>query len=363
MGREPHCSPRGAATRTRRVKESYARNSAAWPAAQSRNVRAGAPVISATVDVTSAGCPIAAAQASSSIFTTNRGMIGSSSRLASSGEISSTRSERPMHHRWSISARIGSGIEARSEHIPLRRVHPHTTRGRRLPRCPARRSGCRSGEIRPAHGIAGTNLRRPPVPGIRSEHSGPQKRPLDPRGLYQPLDFRGERSGRVGLLKEGVCRFDRSGEKHDAPRVLRDPLQCGSNGAARGGPHQEHRLHAIQACIQGLGECEIPSHHLNLRGQTSRVRVARQRADLHAATRQLRDNLATDVPVAPMTRTRSIQDILQRSAGRSLLWPFDGDYIPRGDRTSDRKAPTPRRLSWRQPAHRSPGPPHPVPRR
>src|SRR5258708_20249164 len=33
----------------------HARNSAAWPVAQSRNIRAGDPVISATVDVTNAG--------------------------------------------------------------------------------------------------------------------------------------------------------------------------------------------------------------------------------------------------------------------------------------------------------------------
>jgi hypothetical protein len=45
----------------------YARNSATFAVTHSTNVRAGLPVISRTVDVTKAGWPIAAAQASSSI--------------------------------------------------------------------------------------------------------------------------------------------------------------------------------------------------------------------------------------------------------------------------------------------------------
>ena len=56
----------------------------------------GAPVISATEDVTCAGWPIAAAQASTNIFTAGIGPILSNSRRASSGEISSMRSERPI---------------------------------------------------------------------------------------------------------------------------------------------------------------------------------------------------------------------------------------------------------------------------
>ena len=42
-------------------------------------------------------------------------------------------------HRLSISARTGLAIEVRSEHIRLRRVHPHTRRGFRPRRCHIRR--------------------------------------------------------------------------------------------------------------------------------------------------------------------------------------------------------------------------------
>jgi hypothetical protein len=50
---------------------------------------------SATVDVTNAGWPIAAAQALSSTFTTNAGMRVSNSRRASSGEICSEQPQTP----------------------------------------------------------------------------------------------------------------------------------------------------------------------------------------------------------------------------------------------------------------------------
>ena len=78
------------------VTRRYARNSAALSVAHSMNVFAGAPVISATVEVTCAGWPIAAAQASSSMFTAGNGPILSNSRRASSGVISWMRSVRPI---------------------------------------------------------------------------------------------------------------------------------------------------------------------------------------------------------------------------------------------------------------------------
>lgn len=51
---------------------------------------------SSTVVKTNAGWPTEAAQASSSMFTPGAGMTVSNSRRALSGEISSTRSERPI---------------------------------------------------------------------------------------------------------------------------------------------------------------------------------------------------------------------------------------------------------------------------
>jgi hypothetical protein len=73
-----------------------------------------------------------------------------------------------------------------------------------------------------------------------------------------------------------------------------DPLQSGSNCGWRGGPHQEHRIDAIEASIKGLGKSQISANHLDLWWQSSRAWVARHRADLHARGGQSRDNLAAD---------------------------------------------------------------------
>ncbi len=59
-----------------------------------RNVRAD-PRISATVDVTYAGCPIVAAHASSSMSTTGGGQIPAVSARNSSGDSSSKVTGRP----------------------------------------------------------------------------------------------------------------------------------------------------------------------------------------------------------------------------------------------------------------------------
>src|SRR5258708_7457662 len=65
-------------------------------------------------------------------------------------------------------------------------------------------------------------------------------------------------------------------------------------GWHRCGPHQEHRIDAIQAFIQGLGKGEISAYHVNVWRQISRVRVACERADSHVRRRQLGENLAAD---------------------------------------------------------------------
>jgi hypothetical protein len=71
------------------------RNAEALSRTQSANVRAGLPVTSCTVDVTNAGCPLAAAHASRSMLATGAGIVADHTRRASSGEISSIWSERP----------------------------------------------------------------------------------------------------------------------------------------------------------------------------------------------------------------------------------------------------------------------------
>jgi hypothetical protein len=108
---EHSSTPRGQA---RSGIRDYERKCAALSVAHSRKVCAGAPVISATVEVTCAGWPPAAAQAVSNIFTAGRGPIVSSSRCASSGEISSMRSERPITrpidgHLLELADRLRSG--------------------------------------------------------------------------------------------------------------------------------------------------------------------------------------------------------------------------------------------------------------
>jgi hypothetical protein len=69
--------------------------------------------------------------------------------------------------------------------------------------------------------------------------------------------------------------------------VLRDPLQSGGNSGRWGGPHQEHRIDVVQALIQSLGESEISAYYIDVRRQTSRVRVAGERADSHAGGRAI----------------------------------------------------------------------------
>jgi len=112
-------------------------------------------------------------------------------------------------------------------------------------------------------------------------HSGPQERPRESRGFDQPLDFRVQGRDRIGLpaLEEGVCRFVRGREEYDAPGAADDPLESGSNRGRRGGPHQEHRIDAIQACLKGLKKGEIARYDIHVRRQGSGVRIAGQRAD------------------------------------------------------------------------------------
>src|SRR5207253_10748826 len=112
--------------------------------------------------------------------------------------------------------------------------------------------------------------------------------------LDQPPDFLERRPQGIGRLEERMRCFERSCEKHNAPCVLRNPLQSGSNSGRRGGPNQEHGLHTFEACIKGLRKSEVSANHLDLLWQSSRAWVARQCADLRARGHQARDNLAAD---------------------------------------------------------------------
>ena len=92
-----------------------------------------------------------------------------------------------------------------------------------------------------------------------------------------------------------MWRFERSREEHDAPRVLRDSLQCTSHGGGRRHPDQKHRIDIFQAAIERLWNREIPAHHIDLWRHTGRVRVADHGAETRPRCRQLIDNVATNV--------------------------------------------------------------------
>ena len=71
--------------------------------------------------------------------------------------------------------------------------------------------------------------------------------------------------------------------------------KAGATAGRRGGPHQEHRIDAIQASIQGLGKGEISAHYLNVWRQTEPPSGCVPARGLAPRQRQLRDNLAADV--------------------------------------------------------------------
>jgi hypothetical protein len=168
------------------------------------------------------------------------------------------------HDQWRTSARIGSAIEARSKRIPLPRACPHATHEPRLRRYHARQWGRRSCQVRPAYGVAGPNLRRPPTQRISRKHSRSKKRPLQPGIFDYPLDVLGQVAHRIRLLEKGVCCFEWGGKEDDPLCLLRDPLHSGTDELGWGSPHQKHCVHILQRSIQGFRNPEISPHDLNL---------------------------------------------------------------------------------------------------
>src|SRR5215472_7890492 len=92
-----------------------------------------------------------------------------------------------------------------------------------------------------------------------------------------------------------MFRLERSGEEDDAPCVLGNSLESRSKSGRRYHPYQEDDIDALKTRFQGIRECEITAHHLNLLWQTRRLWVSRVRADLRTTPQQLRDNLSADV--------------------------------------------------------------------
>ena len=99
----------------------------------------------------------------------------------------------------------------------------------------------------------------------------------------------------VGLLKEWMGRFERCGEVHDPPRMLRDSLERAFDRVRRRDPHQEHRVDLLQAGIETLGNREIPAHDVGMCRQTCAVRISSHRTKPGARGSQLIDNVTPDV--------------------------------------------------------------------
>ena len=107
------------------------------------------------------------------------------------------------------------------------------------------------------------------IPGRRNVHWRPEVSISRSISLVQRSDGIGLATWKKGWAV--LC----GDERNTMRRVrLQDPLESGSDGVRRGNPHQEYRIDAIQAWIEGLGVSEISAHHFDVRRQTSRVRVA-----------------------------------------------------------------------------------------
>jgi hypothetical protein len=148
------------------------RKLSACAATQFWKERAGAPVRSATVVVTYAGCPTAAPHAASSNSTADGGQVAAVSRLNSSGE-SSWNAKRAEHLADDLHLpRVTQGRRAREDEVCAgerrfgERAHRHggdvaLVDRRRLDRA-----------VRPPDHVTRATLRRPPGDRVRREHPG-----------------------------------------------------------------------------------------------------------------------------------------------------------------------------------------------
>ena len=78
-----------------------------------------------------------------------------------------------------------------------------------------------------------------------------------------------------------------------AERVSRSAQRPVERSQAERSNHK-HRIDAIQAFNKVLGESKISAHYINKKRQTSRVRVAGERANLHTHHQQLRNDIASN---------------------------------------------------------------------
>ena len=102
----------------------------------------------------------------------------------------------------------------------------------------------------------------------------------------------------------------------------RDTFHNGSNSGGWGGPDQEHRIDAIEACIKGLRKCEVSTNHLDLWWQTRSAWVAHQCADLSARGHQSRDNPAAAVAPALERIAKHARRIVYLSAPLKTAHPL-----------------------------------------
>ena len=136
-----------------------------------------------------------------------------------------------------------------------------------------------NGEIRPAHDVASANLRRPPKQGVGGEHAWAEKGPRDAGSFDGAFDLFEHRPEQIGLLKERVRRFERSGKVDDAAGARGDALQSCSYSGGRSGPHEEDGGSVVETSIESFWNGEIAANDLDLRRQICDVWIAGHGAD------------------------------------------------------------------------------------
>jgi hypothetical protein len=75
-------------------------------------------------------------------------------------------------------------------------------------------------------------------------------------------------------LEEGVRRFVRRGEEHDAAGLLRDLIENRDNRGWRGGPDQEYGIDASQGCGEGLWVGEVSFYYVHVGWQNGILRAS-----------------------------------------------------------------------------------------
>ena len=109
------------------------------------------------------------------------------------------------------------------------------------------------GAMKPAHDLAVSNLRCPPIAEVQRERTGSQYGPWRPGLLDQIFDALVHVPERIGLLKKGMVRSNRRGKQDDALDARRDVLDRTRSRPERRHPHEKYRVDIVQRAIECFG--------------------------------------------------------------------------------------------------------------